>query len=90
MGQQSNEAIVHVGSIVPILANLKPDSQKIVLEGFKLAHINRKLSIRGEVWMIADLFLNEEDPSKIMAKLVKADPSISDGTVAKWFKADAE
>lgn len=71
---ETNETVVHVGSIVPILANLEPNSQRTVLAGFRLAHLNRKLLVNGEAWMVAELFINESDISKIMARMVRVQP----------------
>lgn len=69
--KQNDETIVHIGQIVPLLANLTVMAPKVILDGFKLAFLNRYVMVQAQQYRIAEIFIDPTNCSKIMAKLVK-------------------
>lgn len=68
--------IVEIGAIVPVLANRMPYSNKVVLDGFKLAFLNRRVPVGTKEYSISDVFVDPKHPTKILARLLEVQPPV--------------
>lgn len=65
----TNEQVVHIGSVVPVLAHLTEYSQQIILDGFRMAYLHRYVDVKGVRWEIVDIYSDPKTPSKILARV---------------------
>src|SRR5581483_5599834 len=54
--QPPAHVVIHIGSILPSLADLTPVTQSIILTGFKMAYINRRVPLHDVTYLIVDVF----------------------------------
>lgn len=62
---------VEIGAIVPALTHLSADASQTVLRGFRRAYLGRRITAKGRLYSIVDVFLNRANPSRIMARLIE-------------------
>lgn len=63
------EEIVQIGSIPKVLVDLTPFSQQIILDGFKMAFLNRHVQAKGSQWEFVEIYFKQNEPYKIMARV---------------------
>lgn len=71
--------VVEIGQIVPLLVGLTEMSNQIILDGFRMAFLNRQIAApNGKRYLITSIFYSSVHPSKILARLQEVEPEASE------------
>jgi hypothetical protein len=62
-------AIVHIGSVQPSLMNLTPMTQNVLVGGYRMAYLHRRIRLHDALYIIAEIWADQQQTGKILARM---------------------